>query len=92
MVVYPKLLYNGAEGTVLENVTLKFEIFDNFASFFWFWPKKIPGGVPTSQGGCPVIKNFPRGMAPPSIPPDRSASGLVQYHGPNIRGGPQGRT
>ena len=51
MVVYAKLLYNGAEGAILENVTLKFESFDNFASFFWFWPKKFPGGVPTSQGG-----------------------------------------
>ena len=47
-----KTVYNGAEGTVLENVTLKFESFDNFASFFWFWSKKSPGGVPTSQGGA----------------------------------------
>ena len=61
MLVYAKLLYNGAKGAVLENFTLKFENCNDFASFFWFWPKKFPGGVPKSQGGCPVIENFPRG-------------------------------
>ena len=37
MLVYAKLLYNGAEGAVLENFTLKFENCNDFASFFWFW-------------------------------------------------------
>ena len=69
MLVYAKLLYNGAEGAVLENFTLKFENCNDFASFFWFWPKNFPGGVPKSQGGCPVIENFPRGVAPPCTPP-----------------------
>ena len=51
MLVYAKLLQNGAEGAILENFTLKFENSNDFASFFWFWPKKFPGGAEVPGGG-----------------------------------------
>ena len=51
MVVHPKLLYNGAEGTVLENVTLKFEIFDKFAFFSGFDQKRFQGAGRRPGGG-----------------------------------------
>ena len=51
MLVYAKLLYYGAKGTVLENFTLKCENCYDFALFFWFWPKKLPGGAKVPGGG-----------------------------------------
>ena len=51
MLVYAKLLHNGAEGAILENFTLKFEYCNDFASFFCFWPKKFPGGAEVPGGG-----------------------------------------
>ena len=76
MVVYAKLLYNGAKGAVLENLTLKLENFNDFNSFFWFWPKKFPGGCQSPRGG-PVIKNFPRQspLHPPPPPTDPPVGG-----------------
>ena len=78
MLVYAKLLHNGAEGAILENFTLKFEYCNDFASFFCFWPKKFPGGAEV-PGGCPVMKNFPRGGWHPPAPPGRSGP-VVEYY------------
>ena len=60
MLVYAKLLHNGAEGAVLENFTLKFENCNDFASFFWFWPKNSPGGCRIPRG-LPSYEEFPQG-------------------------------
>ena len=51
MLVYAKLLYNGAEGAVLENFTLKFENCNDF-SFFLFLAKKIQGCRSPRGGGA----------------------------------------
>ena len=58
MLVYTKLLHNGAEGAVLENFTLKFENCNDFA-FFLFLAKKSKGAEVPGEG-VPIIKEFLR--------------------------------
>ena len=74
MLIYATLLYNGAEGSILENFTLRFKKFDDFASFFWFLPKLLQG-VPKSQG-VPSNKELPQGGVAPPATPGRSGPGF----------------
>ena len=94
MIIYAKLLYNGAEVAVLENFTLKFENFNFSFLFFLVLAKNIPGGAEVPWG-FPITKNFPRGWhplhPPPSPPPDRSTPATLSHQAKILIQTPQTR-